>query len=259
MVSNKEIIIGDYEIGICVTDFLGEDAAFHKVSVASLNENLINVCKLTNDVIPVIGFSSYYDKNSYILFTYDRLPYIVRNGKFEWLVSYESVTLSEFIHTHNISLNDWITIESRYPIPGASGSVPLPPAEVWETAWSTIKMIAPYIVGSVSFLASIVTLKEWFSSFSSFKEKNKSNVPYPNNFVDAIYKRSIWNHYELAELFNITYDDAKNWLKVLKYGWDYSKKAYTVTDEDKAEVTKMFDMENIPFLGGPFDEPFKFL
>ena len=108
-----------------------------QIEVVSLDEKLIDVCRRANGTNPVILFNSYYT-NSFLLYIngVGIFPYILRNGEFEWLVPFTDVTITEFLHTHNIQLNDGINIENGIPETGGLGFIGA--IETWEKVWPII-------------------------------------------------------------------------------------------------------------------------
>ena len=114
--------------------------------------------------------------------------------------------------------------------PGLIGSV-----EVWERLWPIISQYAPYIVTTFSLLSSSINITSWVKKHL----QKKRSAPYPHIFFDAIYKRSMWNHHELAGLLGCLDNDAKSWLKALGYKWDNSRKIYFVTDADRDSFIDM--------------------
>lgn len=57
-----------------------------------------------------LSFNDYYTNANKLL--YDRVfPYIIRNGELIWNASFGTVTVDEFLHTHNISNNGEIIVE----------------------------------------------------------------------------------------------------------------------------------------------------
>ena len=137
------------------------------------------------------------------------------------------------MHTHNIQLSDGIDIESGFPMAGGPGLID--PIEVWGRIWPIISQYAPHIVTALGFLSSSINITSWVKK----KLKKKGKAPYPHIFFGAIYKHSMWNHYELAGLLGCSDDDAKSWLKTLGYKWDNSKKIYIVTDADRDSFIDM--------------------
>ena len=217
-----------YTINIRVSCVQEERVIVTNLTFQSLSEKLIDICNRANGTNPVITFNKYY--------TYgedNECPCIIRNGEFEWHVPLEDVTIAEFLHTHDIQLSDGIDIESGYPMAGGPGLIGA--IEIWEKIWPIICQYAPHIITTVGFLSSSINLMTWIKKHL----KKKKLTPYPHIFFEAIYKRSMWNHNELADLLGCSYDDAKDWLKALGYKWDNSKKFYVVTDMDRDNFVEM--------------------
>ena len=224
-------------INIRVTNIIEERTIVKNVDVASMNEKLLDICQRTNEVGPNITFNSYYIFDFELFLNEYKLPYIIRDENIEWNVDINTVTLLDFMRTHDIALSDGITIEIGYPMAGGRGDM-LDVVEIWVNAWPIIKEFAPYVIASVGFLSSSISLIQWINNL---KNKKKNDIPYPYHFFDYIYRRTIWNHYELARYLDISAEDAKYWLNALLYQWDNSIKAYVVSEDDKNKVMNMIN------------------
>jgi hypothetical protein len=218
MDNRKAESTNDYALDIRVTCMPEEGPIITNFKLLSLDEKLFDICSRANGTNSVITFDSYYTDCFLTFIDIRKFPYIIRNGEFEWLIPFEDVTVAEFLHTHNIQPNDGIDIESGLPMAGGPGLID--PMEVWERLWPIISQYAPHIVTTFGLLSSSITITSWVKKHL----KKKRSAPYPHIFFDAIYKRSMWNHHELAGLLECSSDDAKSWLKALGYKWDNSKK-----------------------------------
>lgn len=227
-------------INIYIINIAEERTIVKNVNVVSMNERLLEIFQRVNGVGLNITFNSYYIFDFELFLNECKLPYIIRNESIEWNVDINTVTLLDFMITHDIALSDGITIEIGYPMAGGRGNM-LDVVEIWVNTFPIIKEFAPYFITSVGFLSSSISLIHWINNL---KNKKKNDIPYPYHFFDYIYKRSIWNHYELSRYLDISIEDTKHWLNALLYQWDNSIKAYVVSEEDKNKVMNMINRVN---------------
>lgn len=222
---------------IYITNVVEEITIVKNIDIISLDEKLLDIFQKIDEIGPNITFNSYYISDFELFLNENKFPYILRDNYIEWNVDLNTVTLLDFMRTHNIAFKDGITIETGYPMAGGRGDI-FDVIEIWTNAWPIIKNFAPLVIGGVGFLSSSISLVQWIKSF---KTNKKNSIPYPYHFFDCIYKRSIWNHYELAKHLDIPVENAKYWLKALLYQWDNSIKAYVISEDDRSKVMSMIN------------------
>lgn len=71
------------------------------------------------------------------------------------------------------------------------------------------------------------------------KKLFKRKVPKPTTFQDIIYKRNLWNHYELSQKLGFSNEDTKCLLKTFGYKWNNNKKIYEITEKEKNKRKKL--------------------
>lgn len=178
----------------------------------------------------VITFQRYYKFCADIMISDDCFPYIVKNNSVYWNIPYTQVTIGDFINTHKLADGDVLYMESGFPMAGGAGWQDI--ETVWNAAWPTIKAIGSSIVCLTGFLSSITTLLPWVKE-NLFKKADKP--PVPHQFFEFVLSEKSWNHRQLAEKLQISTEDAKQWLKALKYHWDAHTGTYVITDAERAE------------------------
>lgn len=200
-----------------------------RVKKYSFEVNEEDKLSVIGDKLGDITFSKYYN-NIDLNQLMNRIPFILReNGKIEWEISIDNVTIKEFINTHKININDGIYLEYRYVQAGGPGF--LLSVSVWKKIYQVVEV--------VSTISGIVQFGVWIKSI--FKHK----VPYPQSVLCFIYKENKWNHYVLAEKLDINKEDAKKILKIFGYTWDNSKKIYYIDNKTKKKMIKKIDNINV--------------
>ena len=68
------------------------------INVDSLDNNLVDVIDRTVGSREKLAFGDYYE--NVMLMNYNRCyPYIIMNGRYEWVVSYKDVSIRDFVNT----------------------------------------------------------------------------------------------------------------------------------------------------------------
>lgn len=197
---------------------------FHSVDPENFPEKIVinyeidsntTLTQLFNAVgYPHADLSEYYPLSGVFSFNESFLPYIInKNGKIDWSINYENVTVVDFINTHRIE-NFTIVSKTGYPQCGGPGFKDI--VEIWNMVYPVIDQFMT-LFGAVSLGRSV---KEWFES------KLQKSDRMPQTFFDLIYSRDCWNHTELADLLEIEYEESKQLLKFLNYSYDNSRKMY---------------------------------
>lgn len=163
---------------------------------------------------PCADLSEYYYLSGKFSFNERYVPYIIKSeGNAEWNVPFDKVRVIDFIYTHGIN-NNAIVAKTGYPQAGGPGFKEL--SEIWTNIYPIIDQIVTVVgLGSI-----LVAAGKWINS--KFKSKE---VP-PQSYFDLIFSRREWNHFELAELIEISKDDAKKLLQIFGYKYDRSMRMY---------------------------------
>ena len=210
------------------------------IKAINKDQSLEEICHEIPNSGTVLSFERYYDFCKDLMWNDHRLPYILRNGKVEWGIPYSNISINNFIETHSSIINEGLYFESGYVMAGGPGYIEF--HEMWQNAYPIIKNIANNVGIIISFLASAATLESWARD----KFSKRKDTPFPQSFIEFIYTKFEWNHFELAQILQIDNQDAKDWLKLLGYKWSPKKQMYIISSED---IKKQKDkLNNIKYL-----------
>lgn len=187
------------------------DNILHTVSEEEVPfwEQYIEIDKNTTlaDVVGLADLSQYYPLSGAFSFNNQDVPYIISGNQVLWNQEYKNVKVTDFLETHNIE-TDIIMARGGYAQAGGPGFLDL--KEIWESLYPVLDQIMT-VTGAVG-----LTLGVWKRISTLFQKKE---VP-PHSCFDVVFSRERWNHFELAELLEITPDDAKEILRVAAYHYD---------------------------------------
>jgi hypothetical protein len=204
-----------------------------EINVGDENENILLFCAPYASST-MITFQRYYRFCSDIMFPNGFFPYIVKENLVYWNMPYAHVTIGDFIKTHKLTDGDTLYMESEYVLAGGPGWQDI--EVIWNAVWPILKNMVFSIVTFTGFLASLATLQTWVKD-NLFNRANKP--PTPHQFFEFILSENSWNHHLLAKKLQISSEDAKLWLKALKYKWDSHTCTYTITETVKNEVLNL--------------------
>lgn len=172
-------------------------------------EQYIEIDKNTTlaEVVGLADLSLYYPLSGAFSFNNQDVPYIISGKQVLWNQEYKNVKVTDFLETHNIETGI-LMARGGYAQAGGPGFLDL--MEIWESLYPVLDQIVT-AAGAVG-----LTLGVWKRITTLFQKKE---VP-PHSCFDVIFSRKMWNHFELAELLEITPDDAKEFLRVAAYHYD---------------------------------------
>lgn len=194
-----------------------------------LDENII-------DAFGISAESSFEDvfliDRSYLV--YEKLPYVLVDGKMQWDVQFMDVTVRQFINTYNI-VDGKINVKTGYPAVSGAGLAMVD--DVWNCF---LNDILPAIISICEIINATDVIKRSFVSLRNKLKKEQNVDVFPDAITDAIYRKNTWNHYELSKELGNDVKEAKYLLKGLGYSWDRTRLLYIISDDDKNERIKKF-------------------
>ena len=144
--------------------------------------------------------SDYYEFSGDFSWNTSSFPYKVSNGIVVDEPLFSETTIQEFFDTHAISDNT-VHITVGYPQAGGPGFLDI--AEIWNNTWHVLEAI------SVLCTLSGVNIPQIIAKFGDYVLKKNRK---PQIAFDIIYSRDCWNHFELAELLEMSCEETKNLL-----------------------------------------------
>lgn len=157
------------------------------IPIDSLEKNLVEVINENVQEHNTISFDRYYE-NAPIMLWGNCFPYIEKNGNFKWYVPYSEVTISDFLETHKLSINDKIRVHIDYY--GGSGD------------GLSIIIILPWLLMLMSEFNNIVdfftNVKELFKKIASIFKSKKELVSL-QDVKGAIRKTNEWSSGDLEK------------------------------------------------------------
>ena len=170
-----------------------------EIIIDSLDDNLVRHIKKIMPKDSLISFGKYY--TNYGLMAYDQcFPYIRKNGKIEWKVPYDDVSINEFIETNDLSIEDPILVVVEPNIGGADTDY----AELID--W--VRIATPILLNRMGNAADVITLSQFVLKLKKHFANKKGEIPETDDVRDAIYKKEVR-----------TINDLKNWLGVFDEGF----------------------------------------
>ncbi|EOU1600912.1 hypothetical protein QTI38_04955 [Clostridium perfringens] len=174
--------------------------------------------------------SRYYLLGGEYYFNQKKLPYIKKKDcSISWGVDYKNIKVLDFIFTHNIKDN---TIYADTEIVQAGGREL---KDIWEL-WNQYYPYIEQIVTTIGFIQIGYNFIKFIKDL--FKDKKIEKEP-PCAFLDLIFSKDEWNHYELAKNLEISSEQAKNFLKGFGYKWNKSKRLY-INENNIEEIRHKF-------------------
>lgn len=177
--------------------------------------------------------SKYYPYSGFLSFNLEFVPFIVSEGQILYDVPFEKVNVVDFLDTHSIAAQE-IEIHTGYPWSGGVGPADL--ATIWNSVYPVLE--------TWSMFASITgfALKDLVKYLRSVFEKRKKP---PQVCFDVIYSRTMWNHHELASMLQIEPDRTKQFLRVLGYEYDQSKKIFIASEKVPEIKEKLTNVKSL--------------
>lgn len=225
-------------------------------TVDSLDQNLVALVRSFVEDEALISFGKYYENG--MLMNFDRkFPYILRNGKYEWCVPYDEVTIKEFIETNDICNENEIIIYVDVNCFGGGGDLTSQLIDWIQYFWPLVEERVVDIEEFFKYGKYFITIIKYFSN------RNK-DIAFPVDVAEVINKRKSWSLDELGSVlgtddeefldklllvtgFKRKEDVYKRRLKVFnKYRnkWDY----YRTDCWNSSEKLKRHDLFEIPYL-----------
>jgi len=158
--------------------------------------------------------SDYYEFSGRFNWNTSAFPYIISNGVIVYEPLFEETKIQNFLDTHHIS-NNTINITVGFPHTGGAGFPNI--AEIWNNTWHVLEAI------SVLCTLSGVNIPQIIAKFGDYVLKKNRK---PQIAFDIVYLRDCWNHFELAELLEMSCEEAKNLLVLLGYEYDRKRMQY---------------------------------
>lgn len=214
----------------------------HEYNHTSESERIEFVTNFDNDTTleeifesaghPYADLSEYYYLSGAFSFNTRSLPFIINSsGRIDWNISYQEAKIIDFIATHHIK-NNVITAKIGLIQTGGAGSIDL--IDIWNLVYPVLDQIKTiFELGAAS-----ITMGKWVHSLFHNKD-----IP-PQSYFDLIFSRSNWNHFDLAELIDISPDNARNLLKAFGYIYDKNKHMY-VQQSSSLELREKISKINV--------------
>lgn len=170
-----------------------------------------------------MSFYKYYNDLEFVQIGKNVLPYILINDRYYFDYNLDKVLIDDFINTHNIDLKSGICFEYGYLPCGGGGSL-LDSVEWFSRIFTVLEIIS--------------TLEGVYAFTQRVKKIFKRKIPKPTTFQEIIYKRNLWNHFELSTKLGFSNEDTKSLLKAFGYKWNNNKKMYEITEREKNKRKK---------------------
>lgn len=188
--------------------------------------------QLDDNILDAFGVSAesdfmdvYLTDRNYMV--YEKIPYVLVDGKIKWDVPFVGITVRQFVDTYNI-VDGRINVKTGFP--AASGADLITFKEMWEIFFNNV---LPALVDICGIISAYGVLEQKFIKIRNKAEKVQKKEIAPDFVTDAIYRKNMWNHFEFSIEFDITEDESKELLKGLGYSWDNSKKLYIISEDEK--------------------------
>ena len=195
--------------------------------VDDLDSILISCISTISNETHLLSFHNYYD--SYInIHTQGYFPFIIRNGKVEWHIPIQEVTVREFMLTHGIQDGDAIILSEGGVIGGGT----------FASYYSDIIYWIPILLSDISM---ILAAKDVYKIIKPLYHKliGKNNkVASPYEFLELLRTRDSWTISDLQKLTSLDLKTIECMLiqgNFEKHGMEYVHKQSSL-NEDKAKT-----------------------
>ena len=141
-------------------------------------------------------------------------PFIIRDGKCQWMCPYEEVSIADFLGSNNLQATDPIRVDIDNV--GGDGGFDLSDILSWiMLAWPYFKTYLPVGITAISVVdyASRV-----YKHFSNRRKKNK--VPITGDIKDALYRRDNWTVEDAKKYLNC---EDENLIELIMFGSGFVK------------------------------------
>lgn len=209
-----------------------------EVKINNLQENLIDICSRKIDGIHILSFTEYYGKSDQ--YAVEKIvPYILKDGIYNWNVPYGDITVEEFIQTHHLLESDWLEVDVDNV-----GSGPAFLDALYQE-WVQFGTIACDVVDWVGRGITVATIVSFVRKSFGTKKENKPTVKELYNFLmyrkkwkkdvleEQLHIQPVFLEYllnvfgfeidNMKEYYNINYKKHENYIKAEK---DYISKLY---------------------------------
>lgn len=226
---------------VILTRYVIDDTEEPKALEIDEGSSIINLFEELDLARPSTQFDHryYYQIRNPYFFNTQQFPYIIKDGKLLWGISYADVSLRDFFQTFNIQDSRLHVLKG---IPQAGGPGYYEVAFMWQQFYDALAWAAP-MLGASSFFITITRL---------LNKLRKNNPPdnlkqiSPASIFSLITSRNMWNHLDLAHLLELDEKEAKHLLKTCRFEWNRKTMMYERTREtdsilEKLNKVKWFD------------------
>lgn len=174
-------------------------------------------------------FPEYYPYCSQYLLDRESAPFIIKGNLIMFNVSYQDVTVEDFISTHQIS-DGMIRIETGFPLAGGVDLFVL--LQMWEAVYAYL----PQIVIIYESVDMFIKIFKWIGK--KYKRKHQP----PQSLFDLIYSQKLWDPKHLAKIHNLKIEEAELILTAFGYIRIENNKLYVPGDQVDAVREKIDDL-----------------
>lgn len=185
----------------------------------------------------------YYPRGSFIVFGYDCLPYTVHDGRLAWMVPLDKATLQDLLDAQGLTQQDVLWFETGFP--AAGGPELMDALEVWQQLWPILQDLFHAFWDAADFTVTAAGFAALIRGLFLRPDRKEQQPPIPHHLADFLYRRTAWNHFELARLLDRDKEDAQNLLKFFGYRWNPGTQLYEITPEERDKV--LAKLEQLPF------------
>lgn len=161
---------------------------------------------------PTLDFSEYYLDYEQMI-EYDKFPYVLKDGVYNWGISFDKVSIDDFIETHDLQSNRQINVLAYYSGGGDGEEI--------------ISNIIDWIIPIYLFLkktSDVYSVFDFAKKIYNYFREFKNEVASYFDVIDLLEKKDEWNYEDLRKRF---YNIDQSLLEMILIQAGFEKKGST--------------------------------